>query len=667
MISYRSRDKNRASEVMMTTTAPQQPLMEKNRKLFSAVMAVLLAAACAASAQARSLIESVQLVSPDEVFVKVQTPVEYKASAPKRSAKLIVDFINTNYPLGSKTLGGQGGQFIKQLRLSQFEQKTRYTARLAIDLAKPAAKDSYAVIEKPDGLRIVFGKKEVLAAQAAAAAPAAQTAETAQETPAQPPSDKPAQPAHETAAAPVQPPQAQPAADAAPAIPLLTGDARLSSKRVTLNLRGMPLTVILEAISKQTGASFIIAKELQTRQYTALMEDVTLRDALRGLLEIHGLAYEQVGNSSTFVIKELGRTKMRLTTRIFRLKYTQLVNVQAKSITDKFQTGGEKTAASAKVDATSNNFLAVVQGMISEYGSMRVYPETNSIIISDVPESFPAIEELIENLDTPVPQIMIETYFVETNANNLKNLGISYGSSDGTLGAFQGNSALVSFPFTQSGNVFALPKYDFTANPPGAGFSPASNAFYGNYSFGLLSFSQLTAVLKAIETSGDSQFLSKPKVLTLNNKPAEIAITADTVVQFETKLFTGSGYLGEQATNPIRQTTGITLWVTPQVNDGGMITLIVTPEISRPAVSTFFPNNNVVDTQREAITTSVRVKDGSTVLIGGLISNEDTKTVRRVPLLGHLPIIGMLFTSTSKTKTERELLIFITPKVVKDQ
>jgi type IV pilus secretin PilQ/predicted competence protein len=649
-------------------------------KLFALGTLSVFSAAFAAVAQARNIIEDVS-VATNDVFVKVTPPVEYKASIPKRSSKLVVDFANTTYPFGSKSFPGEG--LIKQVRLSQYEQKTRFTARLVVDLSAPPTKDTYMFEEKSDGVHIIFGTRETIAAAKAAAqkeAEQAQATAPAEDT-SRDTEDKMAAAAAQAAtssvpsAAPEQEQQTSPITSAA--------DAGFSSKHVTLNLQGMPLVGILAAITKQTGASFVISKDLQARQFTALMENVSLRDALRALLEVHGLAYEQIGTSNTFVVKELAHSKMRLSTRVFKLRFTQLMDVKSKSLgsvtlgqmssgntagataSGGGSTTGTGTSDTTKVDASNNNFLNVIQGQLSEYGTLHVYPETNSLVVSDLPENLPAIEELIEELDVPAPQVMIEAYFVETNASNLKNLGIAWGDDSGNLASFQGNSALVNFPLSSGGEVLPFGTFNYSSLNTGAQTYSSSN-FYGNYSFGILSFQELTAALKAIESTGDGQYLAKPKVLTLNNKAAEISITQNTVVQFETKQFTGSGYLGQQSSTPIRQMTGITLWVTPQVNDSDMITLTIAPEISVPAASTYFPSQNVLDTERRAISTTVRVKNGSTVLIGGLLNNQDSNTVRKVPILGHLPIIGALFTSTSKTSSERELLIFITPHLVND-
>ncbi|NLO91695.1 MAG: AMIN domain-containing protein [Elusimicrobia bacterium] len=628
--------------------------------------AALLLALAASSAAAANLLQDVE-AGNDEVFIKIVPPVKYNVDIPKKKQKLILDFKDTLYPLGLKTLEGQGA-YLQQVRWSRRGTEEEREARVVIDLKQALPKSAYKIVESPEGLRILMGD----AVKKAEQKPEAATDESESLA----------------AAADLIP---EPAITPAPVIAggqdfvVKPQDSTLSSKTVHLNIKSMPLNLILDAISKQTGASFVVEKGLEDKRFSAVFNNLPVRDALRALLEVNGLGYESVGNTNTFVVKELSKTNVRLATKIFRLKNIQLYAMG--SGTSSLLSGGSGGAkggmsgggamsapaaggGSGKSQMASGGFLDVIKEMVSKQGHLQVYPETNSLIISDLPENFAAIEEILDSLDTPVPQVMIEAYFVEINANNSRNLGIEYGGDSGELGSFQGNSSIVAFPFTINGKVFPLtgngsasPTWTDTVTDS---IDPTGNisTTYNGVSLGILSFQQLTAVLKAIETTGDAQYLSKPKILTLNNKPAEIASTADTVIEFTTEMFTGPGYLCKQSVTPKRKDTGITLWVTPQVNDGGTITLAISPVVSRPETSQFFPSSDVVDTQKRYINTTVRVKDGSTVLIGGLLTNDETKTLRRVPLLGHIPIIGYFFSSVSKSAIKRELLIFITPKVV---
>ncbi|MDD4004671.1 MAG: secretin N-terminal domain-containing protein [Elusimicrobiaceae bacterium] len=631
--------------------------MNKIQKLKLAALAATLALS-APPAGAASVIQQIT-AKGDSLTALIAPPYEYETKLYKNPPRLVITVQNGLFPPGNK-IYSTSGRYVKQVKVNN-DTENADNILIALDLrALPNTKDVH-VRRTDEGLYVGIGD--------AAAEP------------------EPAVSTEPAVAASLTPAATMRAADPGPASNFIISptETTLSSRKVTLKLRNTPLISILEAITRQTGASFIVDEKLQERKFAALMEDVSLRDALRALLEVHGMGYEQIGNSNTFVVKEASNSRARLATRIFKLKYTQLAAMASsgggagtlgaksgssgssgsKSGSSSLSAPGAGSAPSSTASSGdgSVSFLNVIRSALTDDGRIQTYPETNSLIISDSPENFPNIEELIEKLDTPVPQVMIEAYFIETTATNSKNLGITWGT-DGVLAQFQGNSQLVSFPLTNNGEINPMHAYDWSTFSGGG--TVESDSYYGGYSFGILSFTQLVAVLKAVMIEGHGQYLSKPKVMTLNNKPAVISVTADTVVEFETKQFTGSGYLGEQSKNAVRQETGITMTVTPQVNEGGMITLSITPQISRPQYSEFFPSDDVVDTQKRSITTSIRVSDGSTVLIGGLLSNEESSTVQKVPILSSIPIIGkLLFTNTSSSKVKKELLIFITPRIVK--
>ena len=439
--------------------------------------------------------------------------------------------------------------------------------------------------------------------------------------------------------------------------------------RVTLNLRDMELGQILKAISRQTGAGFVITKELESRRFTTFLQNVTLREALRGLLEAYGLGHERIGDSNTYVVKALSETKARVVTRIFRLKFTQLAEQTSEKAAQgsafNIIGGGSGDSASAKKEGDKGDtggpgLVSVVQNMLSTSGRLQVHPQTSSLIVTDVPDVFPQVEELIEKLDVLIPQVLIEVKIVEVNVSAARNIGLEFGGPKGEIASFAGPSRLINFPTTGNKYRFVPGTAELTGATVGAG-TFGGNSGLGIF-FGKLSFEQLTAVLRLLETEGKSDFLATPKILTLNNRPAEISITAETVIGIQSaSLIAQSGLL---TTTAERRKTGITLRVTPQVNDQNLVTLVIEPTVSRPQASEFFPTQ-FVDPQTRSLRTSVRVKDGETVLIGGLLSDEKRKTVRRVPLLWRIPILGWLFTSHDATTIKRELMIFITPRVIR--
>jgi ribosomal protein L25 (general stress protein Ctc) len=175
---------------------------------------------------------------------------------------------------------------------------------------------------------------------------------------------------------------------------------------------------------------------------------------------------------------------------------------------------------------------------------------------------------------------------------------------------------------------------------------------------------------RPITVSVPLHFLGKPKVMTLNNKPAIIQVAATTAVALQqTQSAAGAGGAGT-ATSAVtveRVVTGLVLRVTPQVNKDGYVTMLVQPTFTDTAESSLSSQRQrVFDPITRGASTLVRVKNGQTLVLGGLLQSNETKAVRKVPFLGYIPLLGWLFTSTSTRRINSDLVIFITPTIVSD-
>lgn len=461
-----------------------------------------------------------------------------------------------------------------------------------------------------------------------------------------------------------RPPSQEPATSPEP-VTRTTESRSPEQLRINLNVREMPLRDILDAIHRQTRTNFLLEPGLGQKPFTVFLENVTVSEALRALLEAHGMGYERYGTGNTFVIKAIEETERRLTARVFHMRYAQLAdlgNGPGAGAEGGAQPSAGQGAAAAPGGSSDSNFVKVIRSALTEHGRLEIYPETNSLVITDVPENFPAIEELIQLLDTAIPQILIEAYIVEVSETAVKKLGLEFGGSEGVLGKATGPARLLNYP-THENRALYPGEHELRT---GTSSIKDNTLFGGNKDYGifygLLSFQDLTATLKAIETRTDGKFLARPKILTLNNRAAEIAVTANTAVGKKTS---SQATTAQVTASAERQKTGVILKVTPQVNEGDLVTLLIEPTVSRPATSEFFPND-FVDAKTRSVRTSVRVRDGSTLYLGGLISDDETKTTRKVPLLGDVPLLGRLFTFEDFKAPKVELLIFITPRVVKE-
>jgi len=200
----------------------------------------------------------------------------------------------------------------------------------------------------------------------------------------------------------------------------------------------------------------------------------------------------------------------------------------------------------------------------------------------------------------------------------------------------------------------------------GSSSSSSGSSSSGNSSgtqAGVLNFQAFQILLKSLLTRGEAKYLGKPKVVTLNNKAATITTSRDAAVGITQSISSSGGgaasITGEQIE---RKRVGLTLQVTPQVNREGFVTLYVEPTYSDVTSGAFATQS--LDTITRAASTLVRVKNGQTVVIGGLLTSRETETMRKVPLLGDIPVLGWLFTSKTKSKDTNDLVIFITPTVL---
>jgi type II secretory pathway component GspD/PulD (secretin) len=198
--------------------------------------------------------------------------------------------------------------------------------------------------------------------------------------------------------------------------------------------------------------------------------------------------------------------------------------------------------------------------------------------------------------------------------------------------------------------------------------SLAGRIFGSNIQTSILDLTSLKVTLRALVSRSEARFLGKPKILTLNNKPAIIQVASTQAVgrQIQSSSL-GTSSVGQSVAGAERVQTGLVLKVTPQVNKEGYITMLVQPsftDVKQSPIST--QANPVFDPISRGASTLVRVRNGQTLVMGGLLNSSETKVVRKVPILGYIPIIGWFFTSTSNRRDNSDLVIFITPTIVSD-
>lgn len=294
--------------------------------------------------------------------------------------------------------------------------------------------------------------------------------------------------------------------------------------------------------------------------------------------------------------------------------------------------------------------------------SIQAHQETNSLVINAPPAVYRNIISAIEQLDVRRQQVLIEAIIAEVSIDNSKELGVDWyapiaGDSDDGLvgGSFTGNGT----PNISSDNPLEV---------FGGIISSGLNLGYLNYgtdSSGNRVF-KFGGLLRALGTNDDNNVLSTPSVVTLNHQEASLSVGQE--VPFITGQYSQTGTASSGSSNPFttiqREDVGLSLKVTPHINEGGQIVVDIAQEIS-----SIDPNTKTaVDlvTKKRTLETSVMIPDNNVLVLGGLIDDEVQESIKKVPLLGDVPLLKNLFRTKKRTRVKRNLMIFIHPQILKD-
>ncbi len=485
----------------------------------------------------------------------------------------------------------------------------------------------------------------------------------------------------------------------------------LDRKIGPIRLKGAPLSTFLDVVSAQSKVNFIITEGLEAKTITVFLRKTTVREALELLLRVKGLTYQRIGKSNTYVVQKRSADMPNLITKIYTLNYIPLIpitsvgeeiaSITSQDVSSSGQGGGgqqqqpQNQAGGNKEEESSISIINIVRSVLSrKYGKLATDPRTNTLIITDVPEVFPQVEQIIAELDKKAPQILIEAQIVEINTDRINELGIEWGGSRGEMAYFAGPARLTDYGMrpgfysgdswkyfypntTDIGGISRGDSADSGASGSSSGGSGGSGTIDPIYStgqqstkgvyYGVFSLAQLQAIFRALISKGEGRYLGKPKIVAMNNKTALIQISKDAAMGTQSTVSSAGGSSGNSSTGVERRRIGLTLKVTPQVNKEGYITMIVQPSYSDSVASAITVQGaTVYDPVSRGASTMVRVKNGQTVVIGGMLASTESKTIRKVPLLGYIPIIGWLFTSVSSRRTNTDLVIFLTPTILVD-
>ncbi|HSV58757.1 MAG TPA: type IV pilus secretin PilQ [Variovorax sp.] len=432
----------------------------------------------------------------------------------------------------------------------------------------------------------------------------------------------------------------------------LTQGIGYSGEKLSLNFQNIEIRSLLQVIADFTNFN-IVTSDSVTGALTLRLKDVPWDQALDIIMQAKNLGMRKNGSVLWIAPKdEIDAKEKRefeaqaaianlepLRTQSFQLNYTKAA-VIAQGLTGQGLAGGSGGGA-----GTNTRIL-------SPRGSVIAESRTNQLFVSDIPSRLADVAELIQKLDVPVRQVLIEARIVEASDTFGKSLGVRMGgafinnnSSIGTQPTLTGNTATFGSP--TSGNFVNLP----AISPSGTGNLPGTFAIsLFNSTFSRL----LNLEISALEADGKGKVVSSPRVVTADQTKALIEQGTELPYQ----VATSSG-----ATSIAFRKANLKLEVTPQITPEGNI--ILTLDVNKDTVGQQTLAGFAINTKH--VQTEVLVENGGTVVIGGIFELTESNDESRIPVLGEVPYLGGLFRTRNRTANKTEMLVFITPKMITDR
>ncbi|MCX6578781.1 MAG: type IV pilus secretin PilQ [Candidatus Aminicenantes bacterium] len=406
-------------------------------------------------------------------------------------------------------------------------------------------------------------------------------------------------------------------------------DKKYLGDPMDFDFKNADLENVILFFSKLSGLSIVIDPGV-TGTITARMYQVPWDQALQYFLKVNGLDMVREGN-----LLRIGKVAVLASEAQARRKLRESREMEGELRTF------TRTLSYAQV----GQLAPILKKQLSQRGEIITDTRSNTLIISEVLDKIEILDRLIQTLDAANPQVSIEARIVETNSNYTKSLGIQWGFGFAADAAY-GNQTSLKFPNS------------ITANGLLGGYAvnlPASGANSG-VSFSLANASdsfRLDMALSAMEASGKGRIISAPRTTTQNNMEAAIMQGKSIPVQTVQNNTIQVRYIP----------AALELTVKPQITAKG--TIIIEVDIKNNAPDFANRVNDIPPITTQTIKTTVQVDDGGTIVIGGLYRVEDADSGESTPFFSKIPILGNLFKKSSRTSSQKELLIFITPRIVK--
>jgi type IV pilus assembly protein PilQ len=570
--------------------------------------------------------------------------------------RLVVDFADVSSRSPVRNLDVNNGP-VRKARLAQFSASSPKVARLVLDLS---ARAPYRIVEGSDGVKILFGEGQTptpapLAALRTEADPGAASAIPPAALPA------PALPAPAPAALP-EPQGATTTMERVALEPTTVAGVQkvYTGHPISLDFKDGDLQDIFRLFADISGLNVVVNPGVSGK-VTLKLTEVPWDQALDLILKTNGLGYTLEDN----VI------------RIAKLADLQKEEQDRRKLAEEKALAGDLLVQNFRLSYAKSKELepTIKKVALSARGQIITDDRTNTMIVTDLALNLEKTKNLIADLDRATPQVEIEARIVVTSRTFLQQYGIQWGFLNqktplfaNTTGLAFPNSLIVNgapigngtggLPANQnlslsSDQGIGPLNRGYAVNLPASAFNSAIGISLGN----ILGNFNIDAALTALENSGRSRTLSTPKVTTQNNQPAEIKQGVQIPIQT----------IANNTVTVIFKDAVLTLKVTPQITEAGTVILTLEVENNSPDFSRQIGTGAtaVPPINTQSAKTIVLVRDGATAVIGGIYQSSEENAKSQTPFLGNIPILGYLFRNRTLRTANQELMIFVTPRIIK--
>lgn len=438
---------------------------------------------------------------------------------------------------------------------------------------------------------------------------------------------------------------------------------RYRGEKLSLNFQDVEIRAVLQLIADFTDLN-LVASDTVAGRITLRLKNVPWDQALDIIMKTKGLDKREIGNVLMVgpAAELQAREKQELESRQqiselapLRTEFIEIRYASASEIFALFQ--GAATGQGEEGSTGGNN------GVISKRGSVIVDERTNSIILTETAGNIAEFRAVLDKLDVPVRQVLIEARIVSASSNVTESLGVRWG------GIGNGSYNDGEFSTFASGSLDTVDEIRTPSDDGSIGFtSPdhlvvdlgAQGADVTSFAIGVVSGSYLLDLeISALENLGEAEVIGRPKVITADKQ--EASISSGQEIPFESATG-GQGLGGGSGTTTSFKEVELKLTVTPQITPDDRI--IMKLDIKQDTVGAVTPGGLSIDTNN--IVTQVLVNNGETIVLGGVYNTNTTRSISKTPFLGDIPYLGRLFKRNVDSTQKSELLIFITPRIIED-